>query len=182
MDEKSTLRVIRKKFRPGGRAKTLPLPLRKNGDRVRLAELFCDLEYNIGVEIGTHKGQYSEVLCSANPKLKLYCIDPWGEYLNMPHVMQNKQDELYQEAVTRLEPYNVEILRKKSMEALKDFVDRSLDFVYIDANHDFPFVYEDITEWAKKVKSGGIIACHDFYCIHWPGVKSGREIRLRKRC
>ena len=49
------------------------------------------------------------------------------------------------------------------MDAVKDFPDRSLDFVYIDANHDVRHVIEDIEEWSKKIKKGGIISGHDYF-------------------
>jgi hypothetical protein len=50
------------------------------------------------------------------------------------------------------------------MEALTDFKDGSLDFVYIDGNHDFRHVAEDLFEWSKKVRSGGVVSGHDYYC------------------
>ena len=48
------------------------------------------------------------------------------------------------------------------MQALEDFLDNSLDFVFIDANHTFEYVVNDIAEWSKKVRPGGIISGHDF--------------------
>lgn len=48
------------------------------------------------------------------------------------------------------------------MEAVKDFTDNSLDFVYIDGNHQLQYVIEDITQWSKKLKVGGIISGHDY--------------------
>ena len=66
-------------------------------------------------------------------------------------------------AVKTLEPYNVTFLRKTSMDAVKLIDDESLDFVYIDGNHKFDFVMEDIIHWSRKVRSGGIVACHDFH-------------------
>jgi hypothetical protein len=49
------------------------------------------------------------------------------------------------------------------MEAVTSFEDRSLDFVYIDANHQIPQVIDDICAWRLKVRKGGIVAGHDFY-------------------
>lgn len=49
------------------------------------------------------------------------------------------------------------------MDAVKDFADESLDFVYIDGNHNLKYVVEDICEWSKKVKNGGIISGHDYF-------------------
>jgi glycosyltransferase involved in cell wall biosynthesis len=48
------------------------------------------------------------------------------------------------------------------MQAVTDFADESLDFVYIDGNHQLKYVVEDIVEWTKKIKKGGIIAGHDY--------------------
>src|SRR4029078_5218989 len=48
------------------------------------------------------------------------------------------------------------------MEAVKDFKDESLDFVYIDGNHQLRYVIEDLVEWSKKIRSGGIISGHDY--------------------
>ena len=58
---------------------------------------------------------------------------------------------------------NIIKIRKKSMEAVKDFQDRSLDAVYIDAEHDEESVREDIKEWRKKIKFGGYLCGHDYY-------------------
>ena len=44
----------------------------------------------------------------------------------------------------------------------KQFPDGSLDFVYIDGNHNYEHTVEDISLWSKKVRQGGIIYGHDF--------------------
>ena len=51
------------------------------------------------------------------------------------------------------------------MEAAEDFKDESLDFVYIDANHEFRYIAEDLAEWTKKVRKGGIVAGHDYFFV-----------------
>jgi hypothetical protein len=48
------------------------------------------------------------------------------------------------------------------MDAVKDYPDQSLDFVYIDGNHEFSHVAADIAAWVKKVRRGGILAGHDY--------------------
>ena len=54
-----------------------------------------------------------------------------------------------------------------SGEASTRYENASLDFVFIDADHSYEAVKRDIAAWLPKVKSGGVIAGHD-YC-HWPG-------------
>lgn len=133
-------------------------------DRVTLARLFSELGYRTGAEIGTARGSYAITLCVNNPKLKLYCVDAWATYDGLnDYTDQNQLDEYLAHAMKRLEPYKgVEIVYSKSMDAVKQFADGSLDFVYIDANHEFPYVAEDLFYWSKKVKSGGIVSGHDY--------------------
>lgn len=132
-------------------------------DRNDLPKLFTELGFKVGVEIGVYKGHYSEVLCQAG--LKLYAIDPWLVYKDYAWLRsdQDEMERMYQRAKKRLAFYNCTIIRMTSMEAVKLFDDGSLDFVYIDGNHGFKSVTEDIYEWSKKVKIGGIISGHDYY-------------------
>lgn len=50
----------------------------------------------------------------------------------------------------------------KSAETAGKFNDRSLDFVFIDAEHTYEAVAADIRAWLPKVKPGGFIAGHDY--------------------
>jgi hypothetical protein len=75
----------------------------------------------------------------------------------------------YERAKTRLEPYNAHIVMGTSMDVVRDF-DVDLDFVYIDANHNFNYVMEDLISWGKKVRRGGIISGHD-YSERFPGLQ-----------
>lgn len=130
-------------------------------DRNDLPLFFKDMGFTTGVEIGVDKGKYSQVLCSAG--LKMYCVDPWLYYGDYPHPRgQERLDFLHDHSKRLLEPMGATIIRKTSMEAVKDFADNSIDFVYIDGHHGFKYVAEDIWEWSKKVKHGGIISGHDY--------------------
>ena len=131
-----------------------------------LSKLFAELKFNKGVEVGVDRGYFSEVLCKDNPNLHLYGVDPWmyGTFPegNPYRMTQRYFDGCYEEAVKRLAQYNCTIIKRTSMDALSEFEDNSLDFVYIDANHDFLNFIQDIHGWYKKVKIGGIISGHDY--------------------
>jgi predicted O-methyltransferase YrrM len=132
--------------------------------RTDLANLFNELGFKAGAEIGVLGGKYSEVLCRVMPNAKIYSIDSWRTYSEFPDFFEkDKLKNYYNYAVRILSKFkNNKIIKKNSMNALKDFKDESLDFVYIDANHTFKYVYEDVEKWTKKVRKGGIVAGHDF--------------------
>ena len=156
----STLDFILNKFNidPSQRS-PIQLPISRHG----LAKLFCELGFKHGAEIGVETGLYSRALCHYNPDLTLYCVDAWRVFRSYrDHTSQSKLDKFYEKAKERLKPYNARIIRQFSLDAVKEFKDRTLDFVYIDAAHDFQNATNDICEWGKKVKPNGIIAGHDY--------------------
>ena len=130
--------------------------------RYGIASLFSELGYSRGAEIGVQAGKYSKVLCDANPTMEFYGIDPWLQYDELPiWGDQPSQDIGYEIAKSRV-PVNCTLIRKKSMDAVRDFPDNYFDFVYIDGNHEFIAATEDIHHWLQKVKMGGIISGHDY--------------------
>lgn len=140
-----------------------PITIDNFGRRTALIQLFNDLEFKIGVEIGTDHGDFARNLIAGIPDLKLTCIDPWVAYTEGEDVKsQQDVDEIYEYAKRKLAPYDCRIIRETSMEAIKYFVPNSVDFVFIDGNHEYDYVLEDITAWEKIVKSGGIICGHDY--------------------
>jgi len=130
-------------------------------------DLFRELGFKVGAEIGVANGRYSKWLCNGIPGLELNCVDPWLSYDEyVEHHDEAGQvilDQCFESAKERLKGYNCKFIRKSSMDAVKAFEDNSLDFVFIDANHSFQYVINDIAEWSKKVRPGGIVSGHDFW-------------------
>lgn len=138
-----------------------------NTGRSQLAELFAELEFTKGAEIGVDRGAFSEILCKANPNLHLLAIDAWSTSAfenpnNRTKKMALEVENHFQDATRRLSPYNCKIIREKSLVAAKKIANKFLDFVYIDADHNFAQIAQDLYVWSKKVKPGGIVAGHDY--------------------
>jgi hypothetical protein len=132
--------------------------------RDSLPDFFKELGFKVGAEIGTYRGEFAEKFCKEG--LKLYAIDPWMGYegAGRTEQKQDKQDLNYEEAKKVLAPYpDCLLIRETSREALKLIPDGSLDFVYLDGDHRFQYIAEDLVEWSKKVRTGGIVSGHDYF-------------------
>jgi hypothetical protein len=114
-------------------------------------------------------GKFSDHLLKNWKGKQLISIDPWlsddpDAYVDRSNVSQDEFEKYYNETKERLAPYEgrSKIWRLTSVEAAKKVADGSLDFVYIDARHDYESVKEDLKAWFRKVKPGGIFAGHDY--------------------
>jgi hypothetical protein len=136
-----------------------------------------------GAEIGVKTGKYSEQLLRTWKGAELVSIDPWleaapEEYVDRSNVAQDQHERHYEETRDRLAAHGDRstIMRMTSVEAAAHVDDRSFDFVYIDARHDYASVLEDLEAWCTKVRPGGIFAGHDYVDGDLPegdfGVKS----------
>lgn len=133
-----------------------------DANRFDIISFIKDMNYKVGAEIGVYKGQLNELLLKTGAKI--YAVDPYGYTTdNVNNLIKGRQATLYQKLVERLAPYpNSTIIRKTSMKAVEGFKDSSLDFVYIDGDHRFRYVAEDLYEWSKKVRKGGMVSGHDY--------------------
>lgn len=135
-----------------------------NCSRDELPQFFVDMGFKVGAEIGVYKGEFSEKFCKVG--LNHFAIDPWIAFPGQGRTqqVQERQDFLYGHTKRVLDPYpNCTVIRKTSMDAVKDFINGSLDYVYIDGNHELKYIVEDIVEWSKKIKKGGIVSGHDYW-------------------
>jgi predicted O-methyltransferase YrrM len=147
----------------------LPI-LCRNRDRSDLARLFATLGFRVGVEVGVAHGLYARVLCAANPLARIYGVDPWRSW---PDYYPNISDAAHQQRFEKCTKYlrgflNWAPLRMTSVEAARNFVAHSVDFVYLDGNHKYDHVVEDLETWIPKIRPGGIISGHDFFLPKMP--------------
>lgn len=152
------------------------------------ANIFPD--NSLFVEIGSWKGTsaaYMGVeLINLNKKnTKFVCVDTWGEndddeykslqsYKNDKSVITNR---LYEEFLYNIKPLqnnglNIVPIKNRSDLAVSDFVDNSIDFLYIDGSHQYKNVKNDILLYLPKMKTNSIVAGHD---CRDPDVKRATE-------
>lgn len=127
------------------------------------------------VEVGCWKGRSAAFMAveiiNSGKKIKFDCIDNWkGSEENLredgigydPRLFES--DWLYLEFLKNIKPVESHIshYRMDSSESAKLYQDKSLDFVFIDAAHDYESVKKDIEAWLPKIKIGGYIGGHDY--------------------
>jgi len=156
----STLDYIAKKYNLDLSQREMPISI-LNTNRYIMADTLNELGFKVGAEIGVAQGSHSKILCQRIPNLRLFCVDIWDLYEGY-NEYTDRINRYYEAAKVTLAPWHTVFVKKFSMDAVKDFEDGSLDFVYIDGAHDFMHVAEDLCEWSKKVRVGGIVYGHDY--------------------
>lgn len=130
----------------------------------------CIDKLSTGVEVGVYKGDFSKEVLN-KWKGTLYLVDPWKKLGEEYKDISNTDDEIYRDVIKNIKEFDKDdraiMIRCLSKNAVKLFNDESLDFVYIDANHAYDFVKEDLEIWWPKVKKGGYICGHDYLDIDW---------------
>jgi len=135
---------------------------------------------SVCAEIGVWKGAFTkEILSCINPS-KLYLVDPWAYqpkfrknlYGGKRGLIKNQEnmDVIYNAIKSRYQNNKkIEILRGYSSDMLNKISDGCLDWAYIDGNHAYKYVLEDLRLCYLKVKNSGYI-CGDDYSGGWKGV------------
>lgn len=123
------------------------------------------------VEVGVNAGEYSEHLLRYGQCERLFSVDCWEQQADYPNVCntpQETQNHFYELAVARLAVFGERsvVVKAYSLDAAETFADGSLDFVFLDARHEYLPFLEDLEAWSPKVRQGGVLAGHDY---SWDG-------------
>lgn len=120
------------------------------------------------LEIGVFKGEFAEILLCTNPRI-LYLVDCW-ENSNIcsgnadgNNVENYNGVSLYNFVKDKFcEFSNIDIIRNYSQNFIPLIDDNTLDIVYIDGDHSYQGVKQDLESVYPKVKKGGYIMGHDY--------------------
>src|SRR5262245_39123821 len=132
-----------------------------------------------GAEVGVALGDYSEIVLKGWAGRLLISVDAWSVSIEddpaNPRVPQEVLDGIYADVCTRLGAFGdrSQVWKLESTEAAARSPPHSLDFVYIDAFHDYESVAADIAAWWDRVRPGGLLTGHDYHDRYWDGVQFG---------
>lgn len=134
------------------------------------------------VEVGAWLGRSTQYMANlikeSNKNIRFDVVDTWegqddvAEQMALKFKLATKNYTLFDAFKAWMNKYNVlghiNPIQMTSIEAAQLYDDNSLDFVFLDADHRYKFVIEDLKAWWPKIKSGKVFAGHDY---DWPGVK-----------
>lgn len=120
---------------------------------------------HVGIEIGTCRGESAYHILQNCPNVKkLYTIDPYLEFEDwvgtIPQATLDKNREIATENLKKFGS-RVEMIHKKSSDAMDKFLPHSVDFLFVDGDHSKDGTRDDLVNYFKFVKPGGIIMGHD---------------------
>jgi predicted O-methyltransferase YrrM len=123
------------------------------------------------VELGAWLGKSSAYLCDKATSQEITIIDSFkgtAEYIDSYYKLA-KTNDIYELFLENMGSRNYNVIKATSKAASKKFANESLDVVFIDLDHSYKAVKEDIKLWLPKVKKGGFIAGDDYH-ENWKGV------------
>tara|TARA_B110000438_G_scaffold57619_1_gene57652 strand:+ start:1591 stop:2268 length:678 start_codon:yes stop_codon:yes gene_type:complete len=130
---------------------------------------------SIIAEIGVWKGSFSKIIFDNCKPTKLILVDAWifnknirgcaPQSKGIDPLNQYYFDDAYKETKLKLKHFsNVMIFKSTSKEVSKKFKDNYFDYIYIDAEHSYSAVKQDLECWFPKLKKNGYIFGDDY---HW---------------
>jgi hypothetical protein len=142
---------------------------------------------SVGVEIGVHKGDFSQAILDVISPAELHLVDPWrfeqapeydrAWYGGQATGGQAEMDERCAGVLARfadeIRAGRVTVHRDDSAAVLSQFPDEYFDWVYIDGNHLHEYVAKDLDLSVRKTKVGGFVTGDDYAEGGWwhSGVK-----------
>jgi hypothetical protein len=123
----------------------------------------------IGIEIGVREGEYSSFILNNCPDLKLYLLDCWDQqdpliYNDLINHNNSVHAENLKKTIINILPHfkKVRIIKGYTNEFVDLFPNNFFDFIYIDANHSYEAVKNDLIKWFPKLKNNGLFSGHDY--------------------
>ena len=135
-------------------------------------------------EIGTCWGSFSKFIIQNTACDTLFCVDPYKVFSELEYydalnlATQEFLDSKFNKVKSDLLKISDKIYMKRltSLEAVEFVNDESASFVYIDGNHEYSYVKNDIMAWIRKVRPGGILAGDDVESMDLPHDEKGNAL------
>lgn len=127
------------------------------------------------LEVGSFKGL--SAWCMAHTAKSVTCVDTFKA--NDAGQIQMEDLTTYQAFRRAIDGFpNVSFFVGTSEEAAGRASGSKADLIFLDAMHTYEDVRADIARWWPRLRSGGVLALHDYGHDHFPGVKQAVDERF----
>ena len=116
---------------------------------------------NSGIRIISGTQQYNDCVSII---YRQHSIDNFSESLDILSAFMNNIAEYKVNNKIRF-------LIMDTIEAAKEFEDKSIEIVFLNTNHSYESVKQDLLQWCPKIRMGGYLICHDFTSPDHPEVR-----------
>lgn len=150
-----------------------------NGQSPVFAELINEVKPSTIIEVGTWKGQSAITMAEASgPATKIYCVDTWegASEFKLNEKMYGDRwstKNVYEKFISNCIHHRVldkiEVVRAKSSEAIVPLA----KLIYIDGEHSYDGVMEDLVKYWDQVMPGGIMFGDDYNLVVAKGRPDG---------
>ena len=172
---------------------------KRNRDRYRVISRFAlQNKWEQGLELGVWVGT-TTLFLMRNTNMRMTCVDAWEVQDDNPEYdwQYNKKPVFRNGKLIRLEEFKdegqvwnhranekkfrqeaeqwgdrIKIIKGRSMNVINQIADESMDFIFHDSDHSYPFVKNEIQAYLPKLKPGGYSIGDDY---NWTPVK--RSVR-----
>ncbi len=122
------------------------------------------------LEIGSYLGESTYIFLESKRFNSITCLDMWAAGYDANDSSSSKMDGVEKEFDNLVESSSgiIKKIKNSSLHIDTLFEDNSFDFIYIDGNHTYEWVKQDIEKSLPKLKRYSFIAGHDY---NWPEVR-----------
>ncbi len=140
-----------------------------------LAKLINDNNFKTYIEVGVWEGETPRYLIKNTELDKLILVDSYSKDSEMSNYgdviqAQDKVIDLMTANTKKVVPFFT-----SSESASKLIKDNSIDIIFLDADHAYESVKQDIELWYPKLKKDGILAIHDYQIKYFGVIKAVTE-------
>ena len=135
---------------------------------VWLSGMINEHGWKTGIEVGVKEGENLSYILGHSNIEHMYAVDPWVEQPGETEDYRNwNMQDIQGKCVKSIEPYKdrVTIVKEFSVDAAKHLPD--VDFIFIDAQHNYKNLIKDIEAWRHKCK---FLSGHDYWTT-FPGIE-----------
>ena len=125
------------------------------------------------LEIGARYGESSKLILKHLNVNEYTIVDPYTSYDDYKRdgfdeiISLDKEDTIFNRVKTELTKINNNVKFYKTYsnnkETIDSIEDESIDLIFIDGNHSYKYVLEDLENYAPKLKKNGVLCGDDFF-------------------